>query len=317
MAVPVAAAVILLVHYGGPSGVVSRAYDSFKAAPVELTHKSPNLNKRLFSLSSNGRLDLWRVAWDDYKRHSALGSGAGTYARQWARDRPVGFNAQDAHGVYIETLAELGPVGLALLAAALLLPLLAAIRARRHPLVPFLLGAYVAFILHAGVDWDFEQTGVALAGILCGAGILVAARREETPRRAVGVLRYGWAAVVLALTGFALFGLLGNSALSAAKSAQDDHNWSKAATQAHRAIHLVPWSSKPWEALGFAQLGSGDVKGARTSFRRAIAKDSGDWTLWYDLAVVTKAADRKRALAQAKLLNPRSPELAKLSSQSK
>src|SRR6266542_4459338 len=40
----------------------------------------------------------------------------------------------DAHSLYVETLAELGPIGLALLSAALVVPLVAAVRARRHPL---------------------------------------------------------------------------------------------------------------------------------------------------------------------------------------
>jgi hypothetical protein len=195
-------------------------------------------------------------------------------------------------------------------------PLAAATRARGHPLASFLFGAYLAFILHAGVDWDFEQTGVALAGVLCGAGLLVAVRGDGIGRKLVGSLRLGSLGLVLTLTGFVLFGLLGNSALSVSKSARGDHNFAKAETQAHRAAHLQPWSSKPWEALGFAQSASGDIRGARTSFRRAIAKDSGDWTFWYDLAAVTKGAARKQALLQAKKLNPRSPELAKLSSQS-
>ncbi|HYT50946.1 MAG TPA: hypothetical protein VEL10_01935 [Gaiellaceae bacterium] len=41
---------------------------------------------------------------------------------------------RDAHSLYVETLAELGPIGLALLSAALVVPLVAAVRARRHPL---------------------------------------------------------------------------------------------------------------------------------------------------------------------------------------
>jgi O-antigen ligase len=314
--VPAITAIVLLVHYGGPSGVASRAYDSFKSTPVELKAKTPDLNKRLFSLSSNGRIDLWHVAWVDYEDHSALGSGAGTFSRHWAQGRPVTFNAQDAHGAYIESLAELGPVGLLFLVAALLIPLVAAIRARSHPLAPFLLGAYLAFILHAGVDWDLEQTGVGVAGLLCGAGLVVAGRGAETSRRLGGPIRYGSLAVVLALAGFALFGQLGNASLAASKSARDDRDWNKAATEAHRSIHLMPWSSKAWEALGFAQSASGDIGEARRSFRRAIAKDPGDWTLWFDLATVTNGADRKAALVHANQLNPRSPELKRLSSHS-
>ena len=135
-----------LVHYGGPQHVASRAYDSFKARPISVSN-SGNLNKRLFSLSGSGRLTQWRVAVDDYRAHPWLGSGAGTYELSWLHDRPTGsWKIRDAHNLYVEVLAELGPVGLALLLLTLSVPIYAAVKVRRHPLVPIALGAYVAFL---------------------------------------------------------------------------------------------------------------------------------------------------------------------------
>ena len=60
-----------------------------------------------------------------------LGTGAGSFEAHWFRERSVAFHARDAHNLYLETLAELGPVGLALLLATLALPLLALPAARR------------------------------------------------------------------------------------------------------------------------------------------------------------------------------------------
>ncbi len=312
LVLPVVALVILFARYGSPAHVASRAYNSFKSPPAE----GANLNKRLLSLTSNGRIDLWHVAWADYKQHSALGSGAGTYARHWFEERPghrsTTFNARDAHGAYIETLAELGPVGLLLLVAGLAVPLAAAIRARREPLAAFLLAAYVAFVLHAGVDWDFELPAVGLAGLFCGAALLVAARGDTTPWEWRGLLRGGALAAAVALTGFALFGLIGNSALASSDSARDDHNWTKAESQARKARRLMPWSPDPWVALGSAQYAAGEVRSARASFRRAVAKDTGDWRLWFDLAAVTTGKERKAALERARRLNPLSAEIADL-----
>ena len=54
---------------------------------------------------------------------SLTGSGAGTFAAVYAARLPHGPPAQDAHSLYLETLDELGLVGLALLLAGLLLPL--------------------------------------------------------------------------------------------------------------------------------------------------------------------------------------------------
>jgi tetratricopeptide (TPR) repeat protein len=316
-AVPVVAVAVVLVHYGGPAGVASRAYDSFKSPPIELQpNPDSNLNKRLFSLTSNGRIDLWHVAWDDYVSHSALGSGAGTFARHWYKDRPAPFNAQDAHGAYIEALAELGPLGLVLLLVAVLVPLAAATRARDEPLAPFLLAAYVAFILHAGVDWDLEQTAIGLAGLTCGASLLVAAREPRGSRAWSPSFRGVGLALTVAVTGFVLFGLLGNSALATSNSARGDHNWAEAEKQADRARQLLPWSPQPWVALGSAESGQGRLPAARASFRRAVAQDPGDWTLWFGLAVITRGKERKAAIAQARLLNPRSNELNLLVSRS-
>ena len=88
--------------------------------------------------------------------------------------------ARDAHSLYLETLAELGPIGLALLLAALIIPLLA-LRGGRDPLLATAAGAYVAFLVHTGVDWDWELPAVTLAGLACGSAMLVARRPSDAP----------------------------------------------------------------------------------------------------------------------------------------
>jgi Flp pilus assembly protein TadD len=75
-------------------------------------------------------------------------------------------------------------------------------------------------------------------------------------------------------------------------------------------MHFAPWSAEPWRRLGEAQAVSGDLAAARASFRKAIAKDRRDWTLWFELAEASRGAERERALAGASRLNPLSPELA-------
>ena len=55
-----------------------------------------------------------------YDPHPLRGSGAGTYALLWAQHRKTSFTVVDGHSLEIETLGELGIVGLALLAIALL-----------------------------------------------------------------------------------------------------------------------------------------------------------------------------------------------------
>ena len=119
----------------------------------------------------------WHVAWRQYEAHPWLGSAAGTFDEYWLRWRTVPSYARDAHSLYLETLAELGPLGLALLLAALLLPLLALGR-RRDPLLATAAAGYVAYLIHAAVDWDWELPAVTVAGLMCGMALLVAARRD-------------------------------------------------------------------------------------------------------------------------------------------
>jgi hypothetical protein len=84
---------------------------------------------------------------------------------------PIGEwgGALDAHSLYLETLAELGPIGLCLLAAFLLYPLRRTVAHRSLPCVPAAAGATIAFLVHAGLDWDWEMPAVVVAGLACAA----------------------------------------------------------------------------------------------------------------------------------------------------
>jgi hypothetical protein len=71
-------------------------------------------------------------------------------------------------------LVELvGGLAAAVVLAALAAPVAAAVRARRHPLVPAALGAYAAFLVHAAIDWDWEMPALTLVAVVL-AGVLVA-----------------------------------------------------------------------------------------------------------------------------------------------
>ena len=298
----------IFVHYGGPATIAKRGYEAFKAPPVGISQPGANLNKRLFNLSGNGRYDLWRIAWRDHEDHPVLGSGAGTFERYWMRYRPFEGQARDAHSLYFETLAELGPPGLALLLAALAVPFAAAVRARRHALVPAAFGGYVAFVAHAGVDWDWEMTAVTLTGLFCGAALLVAARKDAAPPMRPA-FRAAALAVTLALGAFTYVGLRGNQAIAASEAATGTAS-SRSAGAAREAEHWAPWSARAKQLLAHAQLGLGNAKAARATLSEAIAKDSGDWELWGDLAVASKGRARRRALAVAIQLNPLDSGLA-------
>ena len=117
--------------------------------------------------------------------HPLLGSGAGTFERAWLHYRALPSATVDAHNLYLETLAELGPFGLFLLAAVLAVPLTAVATARRRdPLAVAAAGAYIAFLAHAAVDWDWEMPVVTLVALVCAVVVLKAGRTEvaRSPR---------------------------------------------------------------------------------------------------------------------------------------
>jgi O-Antigen ligase len=307
--VAAAALAVVFVRYGGPTTIAQRAYDGFKAPPAAT---GTNLNGRLFSFSGNGRADLWHAAWRDYVHHPWLGSGAASYERWWLQHRPTTLQVRDAHNVYLETLAELGPLGLLLVLAVVLVPLAAAVRARAHPLVPPAAGAFVAWAVHAGVDWDWELAAVTSAALLCGCALLVAARRDERTWEPSLRTRAAVLTALVALGGFTVVALVGNTAVRRAYAAADVRDWQRSASEARKATRWLPWSAEPWRLLGEARLAVRWPAPAEAALHKAVAKDDRDWLTWFDLAAATSGAERRHALAEARRLNPRSPEVREL-----
>jgi len=295
---------VAVARYGSPPTMARKAYDSFVAKPGQGSHDT-NLNNRLFSFSGNGRDEAWKVAWRDYKGHPWLGSGPGTYEQQWDRYRSVSENVRDAHNLYLEQLAEVGPFGLALLMIALATPLAFAVRARRAPLAGAALAAYVAFLVHAAVDWDWEVTAVTLAGLLCGIALLASSRPEREPRAFGSPARLTALIATGALGALAFVGLVGNLALSSSRHAAGRGDWQKSAAEARRAANWAPWSSDAPDLLGQAQLQRGHTAAAAASFRRALAKDPQEWQLWLDLYSATSGREAHHAFRRTYELNPR------------
>src|SRR5439155_2591966 len=126
----------------GPGAAFNIDYNAFNATSP---HVKTNASQRLFSLSGSNRSEYWRVAWREYEDHPWLGGGAGSYQRFWLRHRRNGLPVLDAHSLYLETLAELGPFGLVLLVGALALPLGLVRTARGRPFASDAPGVYVAF----------------------------------------------------------------------------------------------------------------------------------------------------------------------------
>ncbi len=291
VAIPLLAVTAGLAEVGGPAAV----WRSFKAAPAPIHGEA---SERVFDLSGRNRADYWSVAWQSYEDEPLLGIGAGSYGRAWLRERPVPQPVTDAHSLYLETLAELGPVGVLLLLAALAAPFAGLRQA-------FALAPYAAFLAHAAQDWDWELPVVTVAALACGAAAL-AGRPDGRPLPRLS------AAVPAALCVLVAFAWAGNRALERSIDAMDSLRWREAAESARTARRLQPWSPEPWRALGEVELAEGSLAVARRNFRGGLAEDPDEFELWIGLGLASDGAGQRRALERAAELNPLSPDLREL-----
>jgi O-antigen ligase len=292
----VAALLAAFVRYGGPLSLARKGYDAFTTTSGETP---VNLNQRLFTFSGSYRAELWEAAWHDYEDHPVLGSGPGSYEQYWNEHRPLQHKVRDAHNLYLEVLAELGPIGLALLLVALGAPLVAAFLARGSPLVPAALAAYAAYLVHAAVDWDWEMGAVTLAALAIAVALVAATDPRDHPTLLSPRARTGGTVAALLLAVVAFVGVVGSSALAASDRALTKGKYGEAGSQARKASDWWWWSPDPWRQLGDVAAEQGDTSAARGYYRKAIAKDDGDWKLWYDLSTVTTGEESRQALAEA------------------
>ncbi len=154
-------------------------------------------------LTSNIRWSYWRVALDDYRAHPVLGSGAGSFGRYWEAHKTTHFGALDAHSLYVESLAELGPLGLALV-LTFVATVLRAVAVRLKGLTSVAAAGFVTFAVHAGIDWDWELPVVTLAGVTLAGVALVRADRDTASAPASSRVQFALAAVAVAFAVLAL-----------------------------------------------------------------------------------------------------------------
>ena len=127
---------------------------------------------RLASVQSN-RYAYWKVALRTFGDHPLDGVGSGGFQAVWLKERPFREPVRDAHSLYLETPAELGIVGLALLAAFVGAVAVAATRSRRAGAV----AALTVWALHSGVDWDWEMPALTLVAIVLAGLVLTSPDR--------------------------------------------------------------------------------------------------------------------------------------------
>jgi hypothetical protein len=300
------AVTLAVVSYGSPLQWPASAYRSFTARP-----RGPDTPSRLMRFSLNNRNLLWSVAWKEFSSSALWGSGAGTFGAHWYKERPVPIETTSAHSLYLETLAESGLIGLALVAVASQTPLLAAIRFRGIRHVPALAGGYAACVLHTGVDWDWLIPGMTIPAIWL-AYALLASEQHAITVPLTGIIRWALGTVLGVTTVLATLSLIGNMPLSRSYQAANRGDYRTAIRDAHEAADFQPWSYLPWMEIGSANQALGNKAAALSAYRTAALRDPVRWEPWVSLAALATGRQRTHALEVASRLNPLGYQLRRL-----
>ncbi len=298
-------AVAVALAFGAPD-YVHRQYEGFVDGSGIATSKTRD---RLTNPSNNGRSPIWDVARDAWQRERVHGVGAGTFQTLWSRHRPRAEPATDGHSLYLEVLAELGVIGLALLALALVaifgrLAYLA--RGPDRALYAGVLAAGVAWACHAGIDWDWEMPAVTLPFFALGGFALA---RDVTRLRPPGrLLRVALGIGLLVLAVSPALIAVSQARLNDSVRAFRQGDCDKAIDRALSSASALSVRPEPYEILGLCDArrrGAGRL--AIQMMEQAVDRDPDNWEFRYGLALVRGAAqlDPRPAARAARRLNPR------------
>jgi tetratricopeptide (TPR) repeat protein len=178
--VPIVGLVLLASSPGGVDGQVSKAWHQLTDPNATTPANTPN---RLTATSSV-RARYWAEALKIYDHAELKGAGAGAYATARTRYRTAPISVRHAHGYAVQTLADLGLIGMALSLAVLAAWLVAAVRALglwgRDRALPWdaervglatLAAVVLVFGVHSLIDWTWFVPATACTALLCAGWV--------------------------------------------------------------------------------------------------------------------------------------------------
>jgi hypothetical protein len=278
------------------------------------------------SAAGNGRYQWWTEAIDAWIDHPLTGIGAGNYELYWNSHPTLPVVVNDAHSLYLETLGELGPLGLLAVLAFFGTAVAAGIGRRRSSRgeVGVWLAILATGIVSAAGEWTWEIPAatapvVLAAAMLTGPATLRprwprAVLREENDETPAVAERSGFGlGVATLLAGFACIWIAGVSLLSTvqlddSRAAVDDGDFDEAARNATYASSIEPWSAAARLQVAQVEELRGRLGEARAAADESIDRSPTDWRGWVVLArILARDGDRsgaERAIERANELSP-------------
>lgn len=294
---------------------------TFKAQPPaqEAPGAAP-VGSHLSSGGGSGRWQFWSAATDQWQEHPLAGDGAGSFEPYWAQHGTLDWFVRNAHSLWLETLGELGVIGLLLLAGAFGVGLAAGLGRLRGRVgedlatIAALIAVVLGFVLGAAIDWIWQLPAVALLalvslGLLTGPATAPDERRERSRSLSFGVRAVLVLAAWIAICAQAL-PFLASERVAASQRAAERGELTDALARARSARAIQPWATSPHLQLALVHEEAGQLRRARRDIAAAIARDQSDWRLRVVAARLAvkdgDLAEARRALARARALNPRS-----------
>ena len=310
---PLAAVAVYVIAIGNPVGWINQRVNQFNRGENTAIERQAT---RFGFNAGTSRGDFWRIALLAARDDPVVGTGAGGYRYFYLRHRHSPTTTiRDAHSVELETLSELGVVGLALLLTAIGGAVLGILRSRRVDppaaglgAVALAAGAY--WLAHTSIDWFWPYPAVT-APVICLAGAACApalrARLGNGGRTVRRVVIAG--AAVLALSVVPPF--VSERYVDAAFASWRD-DLPAAYSDLSAAKRWNPLSEEPYLATGAIARAAGDRGRAIAAFSAAAEKRPEDWAPRYYLATLYARSAPRRALAAVEAglrLDPREPAL--------
>lgn len=257
--------------------------------------QSGSLRSRLTDPGNNGRLEFWDVSLDQFHGAWIRGAGAGSFSLAWAKERPITTSVQDGHSLYLETLGELGIVGLLLIGGFVSLLVVGVARGMKgasRPLHAAILSVLIAWALHAGAEWDWEMPALTLP-VLCLAGAAIAVPPSESPAgRLPRSGRLTAAVAFLALAVTPLLVAVSQARLNTSVEALKQGDCELSIDAALGSISALGLRPEPYELLSYCDSRLGEHELAISQAAAAIRREPTNWNFWYTLALARAAAGR-------------------------
>jgi O-antigen ligase len=304
------AVLIAAAAFNAP-GRVSNAWSDFKrlGSPGRGT-------ERLASVAGQNRYQLWRAAAKQERTKPLTGTGSGTFEYWWARNGDTPIVVRDTHSLYMQTLGELGIVGLGLLAAFFLMILLSSAQMtllagrRGRPQLAAAVAGCGAFCITAGFDWMWQipvlpVTLLLLTSAMVGTG--VGPRRHSTP---ILPLRAIFALVAIGAIGAISIPLSTSALIRQSQADARAGDLTAALESARTAQDVEPDAATPRLQQALLLEAQGQLLAAKAKALAATHREATNWRTWLVLARVEaergRAASAVRAYRRTRSLNPRS-----------